>query len=320
MSGRSASEEAVLLACSSLASSHDRRYKPLGPVGWASLRARLDRAGLEPSELVSMSASDLEVRLQIAPERAGQLVGLFARRGQLAFELERLERLGIWYLTLDMDDYPHGLRARLRDGAPPVLFGLGDRDLLRAPGLAVVGSRDAPAEGLALARDAGGQASSQGWATVSGAARGVDQESMRGAFEAGGPVVGVTADGLEQHLRDATLRLAFNEGTAVYVTPYHPEASFSVGAAMGRNKLIYGLAAVGLVLHAAEGTGGTWSGVVEALDAGWLPVYVATGDAGAGAEALIRRGAMRLPGDGLTDLPALAAAEATPEATQQTLF
>jgi predicted Rossmann fold nucleotide-binding protein DprA/Smf involved in DNA uptake len=329
VSQRSADEDVVLLASTGLAHSHDRRHKPLGPKGWASLRTHLEDAGLAPGELLAMSAADLESRLSITPERAEQLEGLFARRGQLAFEVERLERLGIWYLTLDMDDYPDGLQTRLGDAAPPVLFGLGDRGLLGTAGLAVVGSRDAPADAMQLARDAGRQASSQGWATVSGAARGVDQASMRGAFETGGPVVGVTADGLEKHLRDATLRTALAGGVAVYVTPYHPEASFSVGAAMGRNKLIYGFAEVGLVVHTAEGSGGTWSGAVEALEARWLPLYVATSDAGAGAAALEARGARSLPDAGLADLAALAAVkpvseaaelDTSPETTQQTLF
>ena len=71
--------------------------------------------------------------------------GLFERRGQLAFELERLGRLGIWHTTVESEDYPGRLLDRLGSAAPPVLFGLGQRELLDLDGLAVVGSRDAGA-------------------------------------------------------------------------------------------------------------------------------------------------------------------------------
>jgi len=42
----------------------------------------------------------------------------------------------------------------------------------------------------------------------------------------------------------------------------------SVGGAMGRNKLIYGLADFGVVVSSDHKTGGTWGGAVEALKAG----------------------------------------------------
>ncbi|MFV2062116.1 MAG: DNA-processing protein DprA [Chloroflexota bacterium] len=323
-------DETVLLACSGLAKARGGDARPLGPKAWASLRERIRDAELEPGELVPMSANELEQRLDIAPDRAERLAGLFARHGQLAFELERLGRLGIWITTVESDDYPERLRERLGPGTPPVLFGLGDRALLDRQGLAVVGSRDVDAGSLEVARTAGAEAARQGWAIVSGAARGVDAASMRGAFDAGGAVVGVTADGLERHLRDASLRSAFVDGRAVYVSPYRPDAPFSVGGAMGRNKLIYCLSSAALIVHSSSGSGGTWSGAIEALDAGWVPVHVNDADGEVpGNEALISRGGRRRRPEQLTDLEALAAfsveevpdrAGDEPDTTQQTLF
>jgi predicted Rossmann fold nucleotide-binding protein DprA/Smf involved in DNA uptake len=284
---------------------------------------------MELGELVGMSAPDLEVRLRIAPEKAAQLAELLERHGQLAFELERLERLGMWYVTVEGDGYPQLLLERLGSGAPPILFGLGGRSLFGQPGLAVVGSRDASPAALEMAREAGAQAARQGWVLVSGAARGVDAESMRGAFEAGGQVIGAAPDGLERHLRDASLRSAFADGSAAYVSPYRPDARFTVGAAMGRNKLIYCLAQAAVVVHTAAGSGGTWSGAIEALKHHWVPVYVsAEGDPVKGNEELVQRGGTRLLRDDLNDLDALPTPDATdsqgtdeaPGHSQQTLF
>jgi predicted Rossmann fold nucleotide-binding protein DprA/Smf involved in DNA uptake len=278
---------------------------------------------------VGLPASEIEGRLRVAPDKAEQLAELLGRHGQLAFEKERLERLGIWWTTVEDDTYPTKLIERLGDGAPPVLYGLGGRDVFGREGLAVVGSRDATPAALELAREAGAQAARQGWVLVSGAARGVDAESMRGAFDAGGTVLGVTPDGLERHLRDATLRAAFAEGQANYVSPYRPDSRFSVGTAMGRNKLIYCLARVGLVVHTASGSGGTWSGATEVLEKGWVPLHVYAGcDAPSGNRDLIARGGKPLGANDLADLPGLAqrgeevvAPPGPPVlATQETLF
>ena len=51
-----------------------------------------------------------------------------------------------------------------------------------------------------------------------------------------------------------------------------PTTGFSVGTAMGRNKLIYGLAEFAVVVSNDHQTGGTWAGAVEALKGGWCPV------------------------------------------------
>ena len=330
MSGGASNEEAVLLACSGLAGTRGRELRPYGPKGWSSVRRHAADAGLDLGELVGLSAGDLEDRLRIPGEKAAQLAALFERRGQLAFELERLGRLGIWYTTVESEGYPGRLLERSGPAAPPVLFGLGQRELLGLDALAIVGSRDAGASVDEVARAAGALAAQQGWVTVTGGARGVDRESMRGAFDAGGSVVGVPADGLERHLRDAALRTAFTDGRAAYVSPHRPDAPFSASAAMGRNRLIYGLASVALVVHCKEGRDETWSGAIEALEAGWVPVYVHdAGASAAGNEALIGRGGRRLRIDDLRDLRGLVAtigaAATSPddevqEGTQQTLF
>ena len=102
---------------------------------------------------------------------------------------------------------------------------------------------------------------------------------------------------------------------------------------MARNKLIYALSDAAVIAASAAGTGGTWAGAVEALDARWLPVFVRVGDdIPAGNRQLLDRGALPLPSDPLPSplLPALAgpvqpahpdrsAAEALAPDEQQTL-
>ncbi len=316
--------DGVLLACSGLALPRGD-LKPLGPKAWARLWERLQAAKLDVGDLPELDRGDFRARLGYSERDADELARLFARRGQVALEMERLGRLGIWVLTVLDDDYPARLRVRLGDAAPPVLFGMGDRANLTGDGVAVVGSRDADPDSLDFAESVGRWAADRGWSTVSGAARGVDVTAMRGAFEAGGVVVGIPADGLEHRLRDASIRMAVTEGQAVLVSPYRPDAPFSVGSAMGRNKLIYALSTVAVVVSSSSGSGGTWAGAVEALKSRWVPVYVrdSTGERNGNAE-LIARGGRALAGVGALDHIDLAneakPGAAVPEPAQSTLF
>ena len=266
--------------------------------------------------------------MRVAPEKAAQLAELLSRHGQLAFEQERLQRLGLWWLTVEDPDYPRLLSERLGDGAPPSCSAW-----VAASSSAVTVwrwsahvTRRASCHRVRPASGSAGR--TPGLALVSGAARGVDAESMRGAFDAGGRVLGVTPDGLERYLRDASLRSAFAEGQATYLSPYRPDARFSVGSAMGRNKLVYCLASAGLVAHTSADSGGTWAGAVEALKHRWVPVLVnADAEVAKGNQALIERGGQPVRADDLADLPALVArvrlepvAAAGEKDTQQTLF
>jgi len=172
------------------------------------------------------------------------------------------------------------------------LYCAGSVDLLEAGGTAIVGSRDADPAALAFASEAAASVARSGHVVISGGAKGIDAAALNGAAEAGGAVVGVLADSLERKARSVALRNLVEDERVVLLSPYGSDVPFSVGAAMGRNRLIYCLAEVAVVVSASEGEGGTWAGATEALKAGWVPIYARTGDAmPAGNAALVALGA-----------------------------
>ena len=189
------------------------------------------------------------------------------------------------------------LKKRLREQAPPVLYGCGDRDDLDRGRLAVVGSRNVDDSLVACTEGVGRLAAEARRTLVSGGARGIDQAAMRGAMDAGGTVACVLADGLERAATRREHRDAVMDGRLVLICPYDPAAGFLVGHAMQRNKLIYALSDAALVVSAEFEKGGTWAGAVEQLDRHrFVSVYVrATGEMGRGLDALLARGARRWP-------------------------
>jgi predicted Rossmann fold nucleotide-binding protein DprA/Smf involved in DNA uptake len=158
----------------------------------------------------------------------------------------------------------------------------------------VVGSRDASPAALSFAAELGRAAASGGVVVVSGGARGVDLEALTGALSAGGTSVAIIAEQLERRVREPTTRAALSDGSLAIASPYAPGAGFSVRGAMGRNKIVYGLATAAVVVTAKEGQGGTWAGAVEALHGGTVPVFV-RGPIDPGSQPLTAIGANELP-------------------------
>jgi len=307
---------ALILLCTSLGAERGATaVRPLGPVQWSRLDEALRRNSFQgPRDLIGLTADEIARSLGVGEDVAAGYVRLLGRSGQLAFELDRLRSRGIWVVTIADDAYPAALRHRLGSWAPPVLFGSGPASLLVAGGIAIVGSREADDEAIAFTTRLAAAAVAGGSAVVSGGARGIDVAAMRSAFEAGGSVVGVVPEGVERRLRDPSTRSAVAAGQAVLVSPYHPSAAFSAGAAMGRNKLIYALSDVAVVVSTADGSGGTWTGAVEALERGWVPLLVRDGPGvPAGNRSLVALGAAPLSSASIgatitpSDLVALAA-------------
>jgi predicted Rossmann fold nucleotide-binding protein DprA/Smf involved in DNA uptake len=290
----------VLALCSAFALPEGRAAGGPAPFTlseWNKLARQIHSSRLKrPAALAGHPADELGKDLSLPLEDAERIARLLERSGRLALELEGLFSRGMWAVTRTDEQYPKKLRDALKHQAPTVLFGAGRVQLLSRGGVTVIGSRNIDAAGTGFARGVGRKAAAAGVPVVSGGARGTDRLAMGAALEAGGVAFGVLADSLERTVRQTDLRQMLLDGQLVLVTPYAPTAGFSVGAAMGRNKVIYGLADFAVVVSSDYQTGGTWAGAVEALKAGWCPVFARDGaDVPRGNRELLKLGAAPLP-------------------------
>lgn len=268
----------------------------LSPGEYKRLARLLRDLKQQPADLMSPDAGQLLEACQpvVGVSRMRQLLG----RGFLLSQvIERWQTRAIWVVSRADAKYPSWLKARLREDAPPVLYGCGEITLLETGGFAVVGSRAADDDLIEYTMLIGHLAAKANKTLISGGAKGIDQAAMRGAIEGGGRVIGVLADSLEKTALNRENRNFLLEGQLVLVSPYDPSAGFNVGHAMQRNKLIYGLADAALVVNSDVGKGGTWAGAVEQLDKlRFGPVFVrSTGAPSAGLDALQSKGAILWP-------------------------
>lgn len=228
---------------------------------------------------------------KVTAERLHYLLG---RGMAMGLAIEKWQSAGIWILTRADSEYPKRLKHHLSDAAPPVLFGVGAKNLLNSGGLAMVGSRNIGDEDMKFTQAVARQASLEGLNLVSGGARGVDELAMLAALDAEGTAIGVLANDLFKSALSSKWRKHIKSRQLALVTPFYPEGRFHVGNAMGRNKYIYALSDFALVVRSDKGKGGTWAGAIENFNKHWVPLFVASPSNAEGNKALASMGATEL--------------------------
>lgn len=205
---------------------------------------------------------------------------------------ELTERAGARVLIPGDVEFPPALRT-IPD-PPPVLFAQGNLALLERPAVAIVGSRDHSAYGLAVARSIAAQAARGGIVVASGMARGLDAVAHAAALDAGGTTIGVLGNGIGVIYPSANRALYERVAAGgLLLTEFPPGERPHAGSFPRRNRLISGLARVTVVVEAAVGSGALIT-AGTALDQGREVVAVPgpiTSPVSAGCNRLIRDGA-----------------------------
>jgi predicted Rossmann fold nucleotide-binding protein DprA/Smf involved in DNA uptake len=296
---------AIIMLCSRLGfSDGGAELSPLTPKEWNALARKIHESELgHPGSLLGMASVELSRRLLIGGTEADRISALLDRGVAIALELEQLSASGIWCVTRVDDSYPARFKKSLKHQAPPVLFGAGDKSIFDSPAIGIVGSRNLAGDGADFASKLGQICARCSVAVVSGGARGTDRIAMQGALDTGGCAVGVMADSLARTIRQQEVRSFIADGRLVLLTPYLPNHGFSIGAAMGRNRIIYGASDFSVIVASDYEKGGTWAGAVEALMAGWCQLFVRADEGiSRGNQELLGKGARPILSKDLLDI------------------
>lgn len=268
--------------------------KPLTIMEYSKFASWLLQHNMKPSDLLELNTREVLEDWDDTKITQDRILSLLARGNAMAISLQKWQNCGIWIITRADPEYPVRLKKRLGQKAPPILYGAGNKKILNTKGVAIIGSRDASSDDLDFTFKLGEKLAQSGYSVVSGAARGIDESSMLGTINADGTTIGVVADALMQKVLSKKYRDAIRNNNLVLISPYYPDARFSAGNAMGRNKYIYVLAESSIVIHSGL-KGGTWEGAKENLKNAWVSLFVKqSDDTHAGNQKLLEMGGLEL--------------------------
>lgn len=268
--------------------------KPLTLSEYNRIADWLKQKGLRPKDLMQPEIFEDDESFSFDVSRVKFLIG---RGGAMALDIEKWLNSGGWIISRADEDYPQRLKDKLGKYAPPLFYGIGQRELFSKGGIAFVGSRDVSKEGEQVTQCISSRCAQKHIPVISGGARGVDQIAMKSALDAGGIVVGILANDLSRLSFSPDCREAIEGSALVLLSPFHPTVGFHVGNAMARNKVIYALSDAAIVISSSYQKGGTWEGAVENLRKWKIPLFVRQENSLPGNVHLIKEGAFVLPSD-----------------------
>lgn len=267
-------------------------YRPYTALEWSNLVIKIISTDLkEPSVLLRLSKEELEEKLKLDTGEVERIVKLLSRGANMAFILEDLERKGIKVITRSDEQYPSRLKSLLKKQAPPLFYYAGNLELLSYKSIAIVGSRHIDEEDEKFAYSLAKKASDERIAIVSGGAKGVDSISEEAALMNNGVAISIIADSLLSKIKKKSIRDAVIQGRYLVMSAVNPDAPFSAGGAMNRNKYVYALSMAAFIVASDFNKGGTWAGAVENLKNDWVKSFVHKCEKHLGNMELIRKGA-----------------------------
>jgi len=222
-------------------------------VGPAIARKLLSVFGL-PEGIFAASFSALQ---KVVPERIAQsLIGPPPEtlEALISSTLEWCAQPGNHLLTLADQSYPPAL---LDIPDPPLmLYAKGRAELLSAPSLAIVGSRNATAQGVANAENFSKALSQAGLTIISGMALGIDTAAHRGGMQGAGSTIAVIGTGADIVYPARNRSLAHQIADIGCIVSEYPLGTPAIASNFPRrNRLISGLARGVLVIEAAAQSG-----------------------------------------------------------------
>ena len=196
------------------------------------------------------AALDALPRLERRSGRARPVAA--ATRAEAEAELAALHRLGARIVCWGEPLYPSALTAI--EDAPPLLAVIGRAELLDRPMVAVVGARNASANGRRFAQDLAAGLGQAGIVVVSGLARGIDAAAHLGALTLGS--IAVVAGGVDVVYPEENRGLheaMAHQGAIVAELP--PGTEPQARHFPRRNRIISGMALGVVVVEAAARSG-----------------------------------------------------------------
>lgn len=216
------------------------RSENVGPITFSQLLAQFGSAGAALAALPDLARRGGGQSVKICDKAAAER------------EMEALAAVGGCFISIGEDEYPAALAAI--DDAPPLIAVRGHPHLLKKPMVAVVGARNASANGKRFAQRISRELGDASFVVASGFARGIDAAAHEGSLATG--TLAAVAGGIDVVYPEENAPLyerLVAEGVAIAEQP--------MGTAPRgrhfpkRNRIISGVSLGVLVVEAAQRSG-----------------------------------------------------------------
>lgn len=214
-------------------------------VGPASFRELINRFG--------SAEAALEMLPELMISGGARKIVRIPSEAEAEAELEAAGVAGARFVGIGEADYPPMLKNM--DNPPPLIAMKGEAAVFRLPAVAIVGARNASLAGIKMARMLAADLGRDGYAIVSGLARGIDTAAHQGSLATG--TIGVLAGGLDvpypPENAGLTNDIAERGGAVISEMPFgwQPRAQDFPR----RNRLVAGAALGLVVIEAAQRSG-----------------------------------------------------------------
>ena len=196
-----------------------------------------------------------EQALSIVQQCRADSVSRASLLGKVENDLSWLAEHGAGVVLHTDAAYPDALKHIQRP--PPLLYVLGNPEVLSLPQVAMVGSRKPSSGGQTHAREFARELAVNGFVVTSGLALGVDTWAHKGALDAGGKTIAVMGTGIDQIYPQRNLALAREiiDGGGAVISEFPLGTKPLAANFPQRNRIISGLSSGVLVVEAAIRSG-----------------------------------------------------------------
>jgi DNA protecting protein DprA len=287
------------------------RAEGFGPKAVQTLWDAVQKGKCALEDLFTMSSSEFEDRFPTLGKGALNRASFQSLHthdeGNLFEEYQSFSDTNIELVHPGHPLFPESLLRLAEHGVPLIVFCKGMLSLMKSPGVAIVGSRNASDEGIRIARQLAGDLASNGENVISGYAKGIDTAAHSGALDEEGTTTIVLSQGILHFSRKkktfSNLDLARN---TLVVSQFHPSSRWNPANAMMRNRLVCALSKAVIVVESGPEIGedgsvsGTFNAGIGALEMR-IPLFVVSPGAlkkpPPGNKSLMSRGGIEIEPD-----------------------
>jgi len=281
---------AIMVLCSHLIKNDS--IKPLDPKEWSLLVTKLLALNIEPYQLLTYSSDDFYKYLSFNTEEINRFNFLISRSAGITFEIDKLSKLGIKYVTRADRNYPKQIKKKLGNDCPPIFYYAGNLSLLDNELVGFVGSRTIDTSDEIFTENLVKKIAIKNYGIVSGGAKGVDSISSKTAKSMDSIVVEFVSDSLIKRIKDSDNINLIRNDKLLLLSVANPNSGFNTGIAMMNNKYIYASSISTFVIKSDYKKGGTWAGAYENIRKKLSKTYCWNNPNYLGNIELIKKGAI----------------------------